>query len=315
MTFPTVGNRPPQTAPRLMARRPSAPLAPKRAQFKLRVLGALLVAAVAASSVVVSPTPVSAASASAEAVLEEQFILQFNAERAARGAPPIRFDRSLQVASRRWSDTMANGNSLYHSSDGRAEIVGYGGWSGQVTEAFMKSPAHRNLIVDPNLAIAGAGVTCDASGRLWVTVQFFRADKRLPTLSSSAGGPVVTPARSGSSCQDSSNIGGVRRLYVAFFRRESDQGGLSYWVGRRDSGTSLVEIADFFETSDEFQATYGSLNNHDFVALVYRNVLGRAPDGGGLSYWVGRLNSGTSRGAMMVGFSDGPEFIARSGIA
>ena len=64
-----------------------------------------------------------------------------------------------------------------------------------------------------------------------------------------------------------------------------------------------------FASSPEFIATYGSLNNSDFVTLVYQNVLGRAPDGAGLAYWVAQLNGGfMTRGQVMVGFSESPEY-------
>ncbi len=272
-------------------------------------------AAVSFVLAVPSASPASAASANAETVLEQQFLVQINAERAARGLAPMTNDPNLVAASRRWSDTMGSSNSLYHSSDGRAEIVGYGGRSGQITDAFMNSPGHRNLIVDPNLRFAGAGVTCDSTGRLWVTVQFRRLDTRQSTLSSSSANPSVTPANAGSSCSDSPHIGSVRRLYRAFFRRESDQSGLNYWIGQADKGVELSEIADHFAGSDEFRRTYGSLSNRDFVNRVYWNVLGRGADRAGYDYWVGQLNSGMTRGEMMVGFSQSIEYITRVGIA
>jgi len=54
-------------------------------------------------------------------------------------------------------------------------------------------------------------------------------------------------------------------------------------------GTSLDEISDAFASSPEFQQTYGSLNNAEFVTLVYRNVLGRDPEPGGES--SGRMSA------------------------
>ena len=43
------------------------------------------------------------------------------------------------------------------------------------------------------------------------------------------------------------------------------------------------------------------------MTLVYQNVLGRTPDAAGFSYWLGQLNAGISRGAMMTGFSESTE--------
>ena len=280
-----------------------------------RALAVCLATVTGLVGVLSQSSPAGAVGADLESVIEQQFILQINAERAARGVGPVSVQPDLTSASRSWSDQMGSSNTLAHSSDGRAEIVGYGGNSGQITDAFMRSPGHRHLIVDPNLTFAGAGATCDRSGRLWITVQFRRLDTSLPTLSSSPASPIVTPATEGSTCQDSANVGGVRRLYAAFFRRESDSAGLQYWVGQRDRGVSLAAIAEHFVSSTEFRHNYGSLSDRDFVDLVYRNVLGRSPDQAGYDYWVGRLRTDLDRGGLMVGFSEGPEFVFRTGIA
>jgi len=69
----------------------------------------------------------------------------------------------------------------------------------------------------------------------------------------------------------------VVRLYSAYFLRIPDYDGLMYWVNRKTQGTALEEISDAFATSPEFQTTYGSLSNAEFVTLVYQNVLGRDP--------------------------------------
>ena len=104
-------------------------------------------------------------------------------------------------------------------------------------------------------------------------------------------------------------IAPVTRLYFAYFNRIPDKPGLDYWIAQYGAGTSLNTISQAFASSPEFIGTYGSLNNSDFVTLVYQNVLGRAPDGAGLAYWVGQLNGGfMTRGQVMVGFSESPEY-------
>jgi hypothetical protein len=101
----------------------------------------------------------------------------------------------------------------------------------------------------------------------------------------------------------------VTRLYFAYFLRIPDYGGLLFWVNSFKSGTSLSAISNAFAQSAEFQARYGSLNNAEFVTLVYNNVLGRAPDAGGLAFWTGQLDSGAmTRGQVMLGFSESPEY-------
>jgi len=108
-------------------------------------------------------------------------------------------------------------------------------------------------------------------------------------------------------------IAPVARLYFAYFNRIPDQTGLQYWIAQYKAGMSLAAISEVFATSPEFQATYGSLTNAQFVTLVYHNVLGRDPDATGLAYWTGQLNSGAmTRGQVMVGFSESPEYTQRS---
>jgi hypothetical protein len=102
--------------------------------------------------------------------------------------------------------------------------------------------------------------------------------------------------------------GQVYRLYEATLNRAPDQDGLATWVHSLNGGTSLQTAAGDFVASQEFQSTYGSLNNNDFVTLLYSNVLHRAPDSAGLTSWVNLLNSGQdSRAQVVLGFSESSE--------
>lgn len=106
----------------------------------------------------------------------------------------------------------------------------------------------------------------------------------------------------------------IRRLYLATLDRAPDDVGHSGWTGALLSGQSLQSIATGFINSTEFTNRYGALNNEQFVTLLYRNVLGRDPDAGGLSGWVGALNSGQSREFVVTGFSDSTEFQVKTDI-
>jgi hypothetical protein len=104
-------------------------------------------------------------------------------------------------------------------------------------------------------------------------------------------------------------IAPVARLYFAYFLRIPDYGGLQFWIQQYRAGMPLATISQNFATSAEFTGRYGSLSNAQFVTQVYQNVLGRAPDAGGLAFWLGQLNSGAmNRGAVMIGFSESPEY-------
>lgn len=102
------------------------------------------------------------------------------------------------------------------------------------------------------------------------------------------------------------------RLYTAYFLRQPDAAGLRFWTAARRSGRSVLSVSEFFATSPEFVDRYGALSNADFVNLVYRNVLGRDGDQGGVKFWNEQLDKNIrSRGSMMTGFSESPEYIAQ----
>ncbi len=98
------------------------------------------------------------------------------------------------------------------------------------------------------------------------------------------------------------------RLYWAFFLRAPDLGGLNYWVNQLNNGKTLAKVAAQFAQSSEFQNTYGSKTNEEFVALIYQNIFERDPDPAGLAYWKGRLDAkAKSRGDVMANFSESGE--------
>ena len=105
------------------------------------------------------------------------------------------------------------------------------------------------------------------------------------------------------------------RLYFAYFQRIPDYAGLQYWIGAmypqgEPSGLSLQSVSQAFAASPEFERSYGALGEVDFVRLVYQNVLGREPDAAGQAHWVGQLQRGLSRGALMLQFSESAEYQA-----
>jgi Ca2+-binding RTX toxin-like protein len=104
------------------------------------------------------------------------------------------------------------------------------------------------------------------------------------------------------------NGGMAYRLYQAAFNRTPDIGGLGYQMNALDQGLNIAQVAQNFINSPEFSATYGALNDTQFVTQLYANVLHRAPDDGGLAYHTGNLASGANtRANVLVGFSESPE--------
>ncbi|HEY4377630.1 MAG TPA: fibronectin type III domain-containing protein, partial [Acidimicrobiales bacterium] len=106
-------------------------------------------------------------------------------------------------------------------------------------------------------------------------------------------------------------LGPIIRLYSAYFLRNPDTGGLTFWLGKFRGGESLADISQFFSKSAEFKARYGALDNTGFVNFVYLNVLDRLPDAAGGAFWVGRLDAKVTRGRVMIGFSNSDEYAAQ----
>ena len=111
---------------------------------------------------------------------------------------------------------------------------------------------------------------------------------------------------------DTSGIGGqAYRIYQAAFNRTPDVGGLGYWMGQMDSNASLASVANGFVSSAEFKTLYGANpTNAQVVSKFYDNVLHRAPDAGGYSYWLNMLNSGLSVPNALAAFSESPENVS-----
>lgn len=104
----------------------------------------------------------------------------------------------------------------------------------------------------------------------------------------------------------------IVRLYDTVFDRAPDPGGLEFWTAEMTRGVSLDYLADHFAVSPEFVATYGAPGNAAFVAEMYRNVLDRDGEPGGLSFWTSMLDQGLAdRGSIVVGFSESAEHVAQ----
>ena len=101
----------------------------------------------------------------------------------------------------------------------------------------------------------------------------------------------------------------VYRIYRATLDREPDYAGHQNWTQALIGGQALDSVVAGFVNSPEFQSIYGATSNSAFVTLLYNNVLERDPDEGGLSYWLGQLESGNlSREQIVMGFSESAEF-------
>lgn len=129
------------------------------------------------------------------------------------------------------------------------------------------------------------------------------------TLQSGTSSPGDLVANLRQSAHHRNVVDQVTRLYRAYFLRIPDRGGLEYWIGQRLAGRSLLSISAFFARSSEFVELYGNKTDRQFVELIYENILGRAGEPSGVTYWTNEITSGRrGRGEVMIGFSEAAEY-------
>lgn len=99
------------------------------------------------------------------------------------------------------------------------------------------------------------------------------------------------------------------RLYQAAFDRKPDAAGMGYWMQAFEKGAKLLDVADSFVRSAEFQKLLGSApSNTKIVDSFYKNVLHRTPDQAGYDYWLDQLNNNKiSVAGMLASFSESTE--------
>ncbi len=84
------------------------------------------------------------------------------------------------------------------------------------------------------------------------------------------------------------------RFYNIILDRESDPGGLDYWVKQlQGKNATGADIAKFFFGSKEY--TDKNPSNDDFINAVYKTMFDRVADTGGFNYWKGVMDQGASK--------------------
>ena len=154
------------------------------------VLSALLLAA-RPVAVQASPPPVAVrmvAGAASDEQLLAQLVTLTNAERAAVGVAPLAGDPQLTLAAQRYADVMADTACFGHNcgpvprlaeraaaaGDARWGFLGENVAAGQptperVVAAWMASPTHRAVLLDPEFTLIGVGrATGGIYGTYWI---------------------------------------------------------------------------------------------------------------------------------------------------
>ncbi len=129
---------------------------------------------------------------------------------------------------------------------------------------------------------------------------------------SPAGAEVPGKPFTSTECESYSDS--VARLYTAGLGRQPEQGGFDYWITEYSLGNwTFPGMAQFFVDSAEFERSYGALTQDGFIRQLYRNVLGREGESGGVTFWNQQMSTGMSRATVLTRFAESPENITNSG--
>ena len=183
-------------------------------------------------------------------------------------------DYYLAVGSAR-GDAVCAPNTVIYGSSGNDSFAPING----VMDKFSYHAATSQFVISPGTS---SSIVVDSAGTYGT--DSFHGIERLQftdTMVALDNGPTQT-------------AGAVYMLYQATFNRTPDVAGLGYWINAVDKGANIItNVASFFVTSSEFVAKYGSNpSNASYVDNLYQNVLHRAGDAGGITYWNTQLNSG-----------------------
>ncbi|MEM7338568.1 MAG: SpoIID/LytB domain-containing protein [Actinomycetota bacterium] len=83
-------------------------------------------------------------------------------------------------------------------------------------------------------------------------------------------------------------------VYQRALGRGADGAGRAYWLDAMENGLGLTTVGVLFFSSPEYYAAAGGTTD-GYVNALYRDLLGRSPDGDGLRYWRNLLDSGRAR--------------------
>ncbi|WP_346799127.1 DUF4214 domain-containing protein [Halomonas sp. Bachu 37] len=94
----------------------------------------------------------------------------------------------------------------------------------------------------------------------------------------------------------------VQQLYLAYYGRPADPGGLAYWSEQLDANDGDLDSAiNFFGDSDEFTQRYGDEEPTDLVNNMYQQLFGRDAEEEGLEFYTEKLESGEVSLAQIAG--------------
>lgn len=89
----------------------------------------------------------------------------------------------------------------------------------------------------------------------------------------------------------------IQKIYIAFYQRPADPGGLRYWAERADlAGGDIGQVINAFASSAEANALYGPINATTIGSVIdglYLALFNVAPDAAGRQFYIDGFTDGT----------------------
>ncbi len=101
----------------------------------------------------------------------------------------------------------------------------------------------------------------------------------------------------------------VDRAYRNLLGRGPEQSGSAFWTMHLQTH-DVLDLRVLLMSSDEYHRASGG-SDESWIAALYRDVLGRAPEPRGAAYWAGEAARGVPRPLIVAGFYQGPESLGR----
>jgi subtilisin family serine protease len=176
---------------------------------------------------------------------------------------------------------------------------------GAVPVTVSTIAATTNFAVTHNCAVLAPAASCAANVTFTPTAQGALAGTL--TITSDVGAATVALVGVGEKSL-------VSHYYRSVLRRDPDAGGKAFWDGEavrmQSLGANVNET--WFSMAMNFFASpeYAAFNRTgtEYVTDLYTTFFNRAPDAGGLAYWVGQIASGMPRDVVLDSFMFSAEF-------
>ena len=92
----------------------------------------------------------------------------------------------------------------------------------------------------------------------------------------------------------------VSGYYESTLGRPADEEGLRYWIAQIAGGMTPADVASHFYGSSEYFTASG--DSEAWVTDLYREIVRREPDEGGLAHWSGQADEGVPLAAIASSF-------------